>query len=92
MTELARVSKRGQIRIPAAMRRQLDLGEGDLLEVRIEGGYLVLTPKRLIDKSQGYCWTERWQEGEKQAEEDIQEGRVEIFGTPEALLEDLAKP
>ncbi len=31
-----------------------------------------LTPQVPIDRSQGYFWTKRWQEGEYQAEKDIQ--------------------
>jgi len=32
-----------------------------------------------IDRSQAYFWTRRWQEGERQAEEDIKAGRVRKF-------------
>ncbi len=91
MAELARVNKRGHIRLPLAVRRQLRIEEGDFLEVRVEDGYLVLTPKQLIDKSQAYFWTEQWQKGEEEAEEDIQEGRVEAFDTAEELIKDLDK-
>jgi len=36
----------------------------------------VLRVKKLIDKEQAWFWTKRWQEGEKQADEDIKAGRV----------------
>lgn len=36
-------------------------------------------PKKLVDKSQAYFWTKRWQKGEKEAAEDIKAGRVEDF-------------
>ncbi len=57
--------------------------------MREENNCSSVTPKHLVDKGQAYFWTREWQEGELEAEEDIQEGRVEAFDTPEALLKDL---
>lgn len=44
---------------------------------------------RLIDPDQKYWWLEEWQEGERQAERDIEEGRTETFETPEEFLDAL---
>ena len=49
----------------------------------------VVTPKKLVDKSQAYFWTEEWQKGEVEAEADIKAGRVKTFDSVEELLEDL---
>jgi len=46
-------------------------------------------PKKLVDKSQAYFWTKRWQEAEKEADEDIRAGRVKVFGSVDELIEDL---
>lgn len=46
-------------------------------------------PKKLVDKSQAYFWTKRWQEAEKEADEDIRAGRVKAFGSVDELVEDL---
>jgi len=35
--------------------------------------------KKLVDKEQAWFWTRRWQEGEREAEEDIRAGRVHSF-------------
>ena len=43
-------------------------------------------PKQVIDKSQAYFWTEAWQEGERETEEDLRAGRVERFETLEGLI------
>lgn len=40
----------------------------------------------LIDPDQRYWWTEEWQEGEREVERDIKEGRTETFETPEEFL------
>ena len=49
----------------------------------------VVTPKKLVDKSQAYFWTEEWQKGEAEAEADIRGGRVKTFDSVEELLEEL---
>jgi AbrB family looped-hinge helix DNA binding protein len=84
------IRSNGQITLPAALRRQAQLKEGDLLEATIEqDGSLRLLPKIAIDRDQAYFWTERWQQGEREAEEDIRAGRVQDFQTIEDLLADL---
>jgi hypothetical protein len=50
---------------------------------------VVLVPKRLVDKSQAYFWTKKWQESEKEAVEDIKAGRVKTFDSAEELIKDL---
>lgn len=44
MDELAQLSQRGTITLPAAVRRRLGLGKGDVLTVRVAGRSIVLTP------------------------------------------------
>ena len=46
-------------------------------------------PKKLVDKSQAYFWTKRWQEAEKEADEDIRTGRVKAFDSVDELVKDL---
>ena len=52
-------------------------------------GSIRLTPQVAIDRSQAYFWTRRWQEGERQAEEDIYAGRVKKFDSVDDLITDL---
>lgn len=57
---------------------------GDFVDVELdEGGHIILTPKKLIDASQAYFWTEEWQKGERKADEDIKAGRVKKFKSAE---------
>lgn len=77
---LLQIRSNGQITLPAAIRRQAKLKEGDALEVVVEAdGSVRLIPKTVIDRSQAYFWTERWQAGEREAQADIEAGRVERF-------------
>ena len=82
---LTKVTRNGQVTLPAAVRRGLHIEEGDLIEVRICGDSLLLTPKKLVDKSQAYFWSADWQAAERRASEDIAAGRVREFGGIEEL-------
>ena len=80
----------GQITLPTSIRRKTNLKSGDLLDVKIEeDGSIRLTPQVAIDRSQAYFWTKRWQEGERQAEEDIRSGHIKKFDTVDELVSDL---
>ena len=89
MPTYSKVTRNGQITLPAPVRRSLDIEEGDLIEIEVIDEKAVLSPKRLVDKSQAYFWTKKWQEGEKAAEADIKTKRVKVFDTVEELVKDL---
>ena len=89
MTILSKVTRHGQITLPAAVRKELDIQEGDIVEIQVIDDCAMVIPKKLVDKSQGYFWTEEWQKGEAEAEADIKAGRTRTFDSVEHLLEDL---
>jgi len=41
-----RVSTKGQVVLPGPIRRRLDIRQGDPLDVNVENGRVVLTPRR----------------------------------------------
>ncbi len=83
---VTKVTRNGQVTLPATIRREANVEEGDILTVHLEADRIVLTPKKLIDKSQAYFWTEDWQEGEREAQRDLAEGRVESYETVDDLV------
>jgi antitoxin PrlF len=90
MPIMLQIRSNGQITLPASIRRQANLQEGDALEVTVdENGTLHLVPQVLIERSQCYFWTERWQTGERETEEDLRAGRYKDFDDIESLLEEL---
>lgn len=92
-TMILQVRSNGQITLPAALRREANLNEGDVLEVIVEeDGTLRLIPKVAVDRSQAYFWTRRWQMGEREAESDIQAGRTRRFDNVDAAIEFLDSP
>jgi len=89
MEQLVKVTRGGQVTIPAEMRRQAGIEIGDYVEMRMVEGRLVLVPKQLIDKDQTWFWTEKWQAAEREAEDDLRTGRVRAFETLDELIADL---
>ena len=90
MTEVLQIRSNGQITLPTAVRRKANLKEGDLLEVVIEAdGTVRLVPQIAVERSQAYFWTRRWQEGERQADDDLIGGRYADFESMDDLLADL---
>ena len=87
--ESIRFKKRSQITIPKDFVDALDLHEGDRLECRLENGRIVIVPTVEIPKDQAWFWTEEWQEGEREADEDIKAGRVKAFDNVDDLIADL---
>jgi len=80
MGMLAKLTSAGQVTLPKEIRRKANMQPGDFVEVELdEEGHIVLTPKKLVDASQAYFWTEEWQKGERKADEDIKAGRVKRF-------------
>jgi len=83
---VTRMTRNGQVTLPAAIRREANVEEGDILTVHLEADRIVLIPKKLIDKSQAYFWSEDWQEAEREAERDLAEGRVVAYETVDELI------
>jgi len=85
-SELTKVTRNGQITLPASLRRAVNIEVGDYIEVTVQDDGLLLTPKKLIDKSQAYFWTEEWQKRERQADEDKKAGRSVAFDSAEEAV------
>jgi len=89
MPVYSKVTRHGQITLPASVRKELGVEEGDLIEIEVRDEHALLIPKKLVDKNQAYFWTKEWQEAEKEASADIKAGRVKAFDSVEELFEDL---
>ncbi len=81
MPDIVQVRKKAQVTLPLSVRQALGIVEGDYLDIQVRNGEIVLKVKKLVDKEQAWFWTRRWQEGEKEAEEDIRAGKVHDFET-----------
>jgi antitoxin MazE len=74
--KFVRLRKKAQVTIPTEIVELLHLNEGDNLNIQVEDGRIVLVPTVTIAKDQAWFWTESWQQGERQAERDVKQGRL----------------
>jgi AbrB family looped-hinge helix DNA binding protein len=70
------VRSKGQITIPAALRKAARIVEGDLVELEVTTDGILMRPLKAIDASQTWFWTPEWQAGEREASEDIAQKRI----------------
>ncbi|MBA7474127.1 MAG: AbrB/MazE/SpoVT family DNA-binding domain-containing protein [Dehalococcoidia bacterium] len=89
IVETVKVTRRGQVTLPASLRNAAQIEEGDYIQFIIDGTTINLIVKKLIDKSQTYFWTREWQEGEREADEDIRAGRLKTFDSVDELIAEL---
>jgi len=89
MSELIQVRKKAQLTLPLSVRKKLGVEEGDFMDVQVREGEIVLKVKKLVDKEQAWFWTKRWQQGEKEAEDDIRAGRVYEFPDADSVIASL---
>ena len=80
------ITKKGQVSIPAEVRRKLGLKPGDRISFIVEDGKLIGIPVVEIPKEQFYFWTKEWQKLEKEADEDkVKQKTVKFKKTDEAI-------
>lgn len=90
---LAKVTSKGQVTLPAIIRKQLNVGEGDHIRFRVQdGGIVVLDAVVVIDRSQAWFWTPQWQAAEQEASNDIKAGRVFRFNSADEAIVALDAP
>ena len=82
------VRTRNQVTLPKELAKKLQIREGDLLEYSIEDGKIIITPKMLIPKEQSWFWSKEWQQGEKEAQGELNEkGPGKAYTAQELLAE-----
>lgn len=82
---------RGTLTIPADLRRQLHLDQpGAMAELVVrDDGVLEVRPKIPVSADQAWFWSERWQQMERKADEDVAAGRVTRYDTADEFLTSL---
>ena len=82
------LQKRGVLRLPPVIRRRYNLdAPGSQVEVVDRpDGVIELHPHTAVPSDQAWFWTDRWQAMEREAQADLQAGRVTRFDGDDALL------
>ncbi len=89
VSEIVKVARRGQITLPLSLRKAAQIQEGDYLRFVVEDGTIRVVVQKLVDRDQAYFWTREWQEGEREADEDIRTGRLKTFDSVDDLIAEL---
>lgn len=82
---------RGTLSLPKGVRErhQLDKPGAQVEVIEREDGVIELHPHVPVRADQAWFWTERWQEMEREADADIEAGRVTTYDSAEEFLADL---
>jgi len=91
MAKLIQVRRKAQLTLPLSVRRKLGIEEGDFMDVEVRDNEIVLKLKKLVDKDQAWFWTKRWQEGERDVDEDYKAGRFYEFKDADSAIAALHK-
>ena len=86
---ITQLRRRSQVTLPSEVVKKMKLQEGDNLDIVIEDDRIIIKPVLVIDRSQSWFWSKRWQEMEKEADEDVKHGRVHKTKNVEELIEKL---
>jgi AbrB family looped-hinge helix DNA binding protein len=80
------IRAKGQVTIPADVRRALHLEEGDPVEVEVVEAGILLRPRKVVDATQAWFWTPAWQDRIRRSVEQVEAGESEHFETDEEFL------
>ena len=91
MTSVVYLNRRGQLTIPAGIRRAAGLEPGQAFQIAMtrEGLILRAVEPADIDPDQAWFWTPEWQAKERQADEEIAAGGLPIYHSTEEFLASL---
>lgn len=81
------VQRRNLISIPRDIRKQLNILEGDVLDIRLVDNRIIIEPMKLVPSSQVYFWSDKTQKDMLEAKQDIESGNVREFKNLEEFLE-----
>jgi len=81
------VQKRNLISLPRDIREQLNISEGDVLEVRMDNNKIIIEPMKLVPSSQAYFWSNTAQNDMLEAKNDVDSGNVREFNSISEFLD-----
>jgi len=82
---------RGVLTLPAEFRRRHHLDEpgAQVSLVETEDGRIEMIPLVAIPAGQQWFWTERWQKMEREVDDAVASGEIEVFDDAESFLSNL---
>jgi antitoxin MazE len=86
---ITQLRRRAQVTLPSEVVKKMKLQEGDNLDIAMEEDRIIIKPVLVIDRSQSWFWSKKWQELEKEANEDIKKGKVQKAKNVKELIKNL---
>lgn len=86
MASSAFIRGKGQLTIPSEIRAAAHLEEGDPVEIELVPEGILVRPRKVIDATQAWFWTKRWQSGEAEAAAEATSGQGRRFATSADFL------
>ncbi|MGH2922287.1 MAG: AbrB/MazE/SpoVT family DNA-binding domain-containing protein [Gaiellaceae bacterium] len=85
------VRTKGQVTIPAEIRKAARLEEGDPVEVELVEEGILLRPRKVVDATQAWFWSTAWQSMERDVDELVAEGSIIESEGPDEFFADLER-
>jgi AbrB family looped-hinge helix DNA binding protein len=82
---IAKVSHNFQVVMPKSIREQLPLKQGDLFQVEVKRGKIILTPAAVVPAEETWYWSKTWQRKVKRSRADLTRGKVTRHSSVAAL-------
>ncbi|WP_236567829.1 MULTISPECIES: AbrB/MazE/SpoVT family DNA-binding domain-containing protein [unclassified Nocardiopsis] len=80
--------RKNQVTLPREVAEALHIREGDEVEFAIgENGQVTLRGMTSVPTDQAWFWDHDWQQGEREASEQIAKGRTEEFEDAESMFD-----
>jgi antitoxin MazE len=83
------LKQKSQVTIPNEVVKKLGLAVGDKLDVVVMDGKIIITPVVIIPKDQMWFYSKEWQDGEKDVDRQVREGKTTKAITMEDLFDGL---
>ena len=83
------LKQKSQVTIPNEVVKKLKLAVGDKLDVVVKDGKIIITPVVVIPKDQMWFFSKEWQDGEKDVDRQVREGKTTKASTMEDLFDGL---
>lgn len=85
MASYGQIRSKGQLTIPGEVRDAARLEVGAMVEFEVTDQGVLLRPKAMIDADDAWFWTREWQQGEREAQAELESGEREILSHDEFL-------
>jgi antitoxin MazE len=86
---ITKLRGRSQITLPNEVVKNMALKPGDSLDITVEDDKIIVKPVLIIDRSQAWFWSKKWQDKEKEADRNAKAGKLHKAKNADDLIKKL---